>query len=131
MKRARAIYRDQNKNNSFNHEDAWATLRKHSKWDASGPAPVDITEGEHVPDEHVPAVNTEELFGLDTRPRPPGKQRLGKKTKSDTSASTGGSSSLAQFRELRLKREAAEKAFEVAKERLDGDAFGRVEISRP
>nr|GEW40742.1 mitochodrial transcription termination factor [Tanacetum cinerariifolium] len=45
-----------------------------------------------------------------------------KKTKSDTSTSTGGSSSSAQFwefmtHELRLKREAAEKAFEVAKEK--------------
>nr|GEX82342.1 hypothetical protein [Tanacetum cinerariifolium] len=51
----------------------------------------------------------------------PGKQRLGKKTKSDTSASTGGSQS-SQFgefasHELRLKREAAEKAFEASKDK--------------
>ncbi|GJZ69048.1 hypothetical protein Tco_0632598 [Tanacetum coccineum] len=103
MKRAWGIYRDENKNNAFNHEDVWAVLRKHSKWDAPDPAPVDLTEDENVPDEHVPAVNTDELFGPDARPRPPGKQRPGKKTKSDTSASTGG--------------EAAEKAFEVAKEK--------------
>nr|GEX00902.1 hypothetical protein [Tanacetum cinerariifolium] len=80
-------------------------------------APVDLTE-----DEHVPAVNTEELFGLAARPRPPGKQRPRKKIKSDTSASTGGSSSSSQFgdfmtHELRLIREAAKKAFEVAKEK--------------
>ncbi|GJV06107.1 hypothetical protein Tco_1343763 [Tanacetum coccineum] len=60
MKRARLIYRDENKNNTFNHEDAWETLRKHSKWDAPDPAPIDLTEGENVP-----AVNTEELFGPD------------------------------------------------------------------
>ncbi|GJY60406.1 hypothetical protein Tco_0903819 [Tanacetum coccineum] len=64
---------------------------EHLKWHAPDPAPVDLTEGE----EHVPAVNTDELFG--------------------------GSSS-AQFgefmtHELRLKRKAAEKAFEVAKEK--------------
>ncbi|GKA64419.1 hypothetical protein Tco_0764025 [Tanacetum coccineum] len=117
IKRARGIYRDENKNNAFNHEDAWAILRKHAKWDAPDPTPVDLTE-----DEHVPPVNTEELFGPDARPRPPGKERPGKKTKSDTSVSTGGSSSSAQFgefmsHELRLKREAAEKAFKVAKEK--------------
>ncbi|GKF15161.1 hypothetical protein Tco_0056623, partial [Tanacetum coccineum] len=73
-------------------------------------------------DEEVPVVNTDELFGPDARPRPPGKQRLRKKTKSDTSVSTGGSSSSSQFgdfmtKELRLKREAAEAAIEVAKEK--------------
>nr|GFB20916.1 hypothetical protein [Tanacetum cinerariifolium] len=116
MKRARGIYRDENKNNAFNHEDAWSILRKHAKWDAPDPAPVDLTEDENVPDEHVSAVNTDELFGPNARPRPPGKQRPGRKTRSDTSASTGGSSSSTQFgefmsHELRLKREAAEKAF--------------------
>nr|GEV05291.1 hypothetical protein [Tanacetum cinerariifolium] len=77
---------------------------------------------EDVPNEHVSAVNTDELFGPDARPRPPGKQHPEKKTKSDTSAITGGSSSSTQFgefmsHELRLKREAAEKAFEVSKEK--------------
>ncbi|GJV33401.1 hypothetical protein Tco_1393801 [Tanacetum coccineum] len=71
MKRTRGIYRDENKNNAFNPEDAWVVLRKHSKWDAPSPAPVDLTKGENVPDEHVPAVNTEELFSPDARPRPP------------------------------------------------------------
>nr|GEW66086.1 hypothetical protein [Tanacetum cinerariifolium] len=98
-------------------EDAWKLLRKHSKWDAPSPAPVDLTE-----DEEILAVNTDELFGPDARPCPPGNQRPGKKTKSDTSVSTGGSSSSSQFRdimtnELRLKRKAAEAAFEVAKEK--------------
>ncbi|GKB34438.1 hypothetical protein Tco_0879380 [Tanacetum coccineum] len=122
MKRAWGIYRDENKNNAFNHEDAWSILRNHAKWDAPDPAPVDLTEDEDVPDEYVSAVNTDELFGPDARPCPPGKQHPGEKTKFDTSASTGGSSSSTQFgefmsHELRLKREAAEKAFEVSKEK--------------
>nr|GEX26020.1 hypothetical protein [Tanacetum cinerariifolium] len=83
MKRARTIYREENKNTQFSEEDAWEILRHHLKWDA--PVPVDLTE-----DEHILAVNTDELFGPDARPRPP---------------------------ELRLKREAAEAAFEVAKEK--------------
>nr|GEW91175.1 hypothetical protein [Tanacetum cinerariifolium] len=83
MKRARSTYRDENKNTPFSQEDARKVLRAHSKWDA--PAPVDLTE-----DEHVPGVNNEELFGPDARPRPPGKQLHCKKTKSDTTASTGG-----------------------------------------
>ncbi|GKD73595.1 hypothetical protein Tco_1331877 [Tanacetum coccineum] len=117
MKRARGIYQDENKNSSFNHGKAWAVLRKHAKWDA----PVDLTKDENVPDEHIFAVNTDELFGADPRPRPPDKQRPGKKTKSDTSASTGGSHS-SQFGEfvshkLQLKREAAEKAFEASKDK--------------
>ncbi|GJT34457.1 hypothetical protein Tco_0924876 [Tanacetum coccineum] len=112
-KRTRGIYRDENKNNSFNHENAWSILRKHAKWDAPDPAPIDLTEDENVD-------LTDELFVPDARPRPPGKQRPWKKVKSDTSASTEGSSSSTQFgkfmsHELRLKREAAEKAFEVAK----------------
>nr|GEZ04074.1 hypothetical protein [Tanacetum cinerariifolium] len=49
----------------------------------------------------------------------PANNAPGKKTKSDTSTSTGGSSSSSQWeimtQELRLKREAAKKAFKVAK----------------
>ncbi|GJW46006.1 hypothetical protein Tco_0077652 [Tanacetum coccineum] len=98
-------------------EDAWELLRKHAKWDAPAPALVDLTE-----DEEIAEVNTDEPFGADARPRPSGKQRPGKKTKSDISVSTGGSNSSSQFGEimtieLRLKREAAEAAFEVAKEK--------------
>ncbi|GKE18331.1 hypothetical protein Tco_1425908 [Tanacetum coccineum] len=119
MKQARAAYRDENKNTTFAQEDAWELLRKHAKWDAPAPAPapVDLTE-----DEEIVEVNTDELFGADARPRPSGKQRPGKKTKSDTSVSTGGSNSSSQFeeimtKELRLKQEAAEATFEVAKEK--------------
>ncbi|GKA71141.1 hypothetical protein Tco_0777280 [Tanacetum coccineum] len=115
MKQARGAYHDENKNITFAQEDAWEILRKHAKWDV--PAPVDLTENEEIAE-----VNTDELFGPDARPRPPGKQLPEKKMKSDTSVSTGGSSSSSQFgdimpKELRLKREAAEAAFEVAKEK--------------
>ncbi|GJR60868.1 hypothetical protein Tco_1503030 [Tanacetum coccineum] len=116
MKQARAAYRDENKNLPFAQEDAWEVLRKHAKWDA--PAPVDLTE-----DEEIVEVNIDELFGDDAKPRPSGKQRLGKKTKSDTSVCTKGVTRLKPIwgkftaKELRLKREAAEAAFEVAKEK--------------
>ncbi|GKC58808.1 hypothetical protein Tco_1086406, partial [Tanacetum coccineum] len=64
----------------------------------------------------------EDLFSHDARPRPPGKQRPAKKSKSDATASTGGSSASTQFgelmeQELRLKREAAERAFEAQAEK--------------
>ncbi|GJT34975.1 hypothetical protein Tco_0925394 [Tanacetum coccineum] len=87
-------------------------------------SPVDLTEDENVHDEHVPApVKIDELFRADPRPRPPGKRRPGKKTKSDTSASTEGSNS-SQFgdfvsQELRLKREASERAFQASKSKDD------------
>ncbi|GJV87997.1 hypothetical protein Tco_1531935 [Tanacetum coccineum] len=62
------------------------------------------------------------LFGHDARPRPAGKPRPAKKSKSDATASTGGSSASTQFgelmeQELRLKREAAERAFEAQAEK--------------
>ncbi|GJW36529.1 hypothetical protein Tco_0059449 [Tanacetum coccineum] len=115
MKRARSTYRDEHKNTPFSQEKAWGILRSHAKWDA--PDPVDLTG-----DDQVPGVNNEELFGPDARPRPLGKQRPGQKTKSDITTSTGGSSASSQFgnfmiNELRLKREAAEKAYEVSKEK--------------
>ncbi|GJU04933.1 hypothetical protein Tco_1121363 [Tanacetum coccineum] len=83
------------------------------KWDA--PEQVDLTGD-------VPGASQEDLFGHDARPRPPGKQRPAKKSKSDATASTGGSSASAQFgelmeQELRLKREAAERAFEAQAEK--------------
>nr|GEW13930.1 hypothetical protein [Tanacetum cinerariifolium] len=117
MGRARVMYQDESRNSPFNYEKAWAILRQHAKWDAPEVAQVELTEDE-TGDFHA-TVNTDELFGADPRPRPPGKQCPRKKTKSDTSASTGGSQS-SQFgefvsHELRLKREAAEKAFEASK----------------
>nr|GEX00114.1 hypothetical protein [Tanacetum cinerariifolium] len=57
-----------------------------------------------------------------TRPHPPVNNARKKKTKYNTSVSTGGSNSSSQFgdfmaHELRLKREAAEKAFEASKDK--------------
>ncbi|GJX07621.1 hypothetical protein Tco_0195553 [Tanacetum coccineum] len=117
MQRAKATYRDENKSIPFVQEDAWEILRSHSKWDA--PEPIDLTEGD------VPGVGNKDLFGEDARPRPPGpgkSKRPAKKPKSDTTTSTGGSNSSNPFgeqmsSEFRLKREAAERAYESSRER--------------
>nr|GFA55103.1 hypothetical protein [Tanacetum cinerariifolium] len=70
----------------------------------------------------VPGATQEDLFGHDARPRLASKPRPAKKTKSDVTASTGGSNASTQFgevmeQELRLKREAAERAFEAQAEK--------------
>ncbi|GKA26192.1 glutathione S-transferase T3-like protein [Tanacetum coccineum] len=113
LKRAQSIYRDEHRGVAFFQEDAWAVLRFHPKWDA--PEQVDLTGV-------VPGASQEDLFGHDARPRPPDKQWPAKKSKSDATASTDGSSASAQFgelmeQELRLKREAAERAFEAQAEK--------------
>nr|GEV70741.1 gibberellin 2-beta-dioxygenase 8 [Tanacetum cinerariifolium] len=113
LKRAQSIYRDEHKGVAFCQEDAWAILKFHPKWDA--PEQVDLTGDVH-------GATQENLFGHDARPRPTGKPRPAKKTKSDATASTGGSSASTQFgelmeHELRLKREAAEGAFEAQAEK--------------
>nr|GEV67661.1 hypothetical protein [Tanacetum cinerariifolium] len=109
MRRAQSIYRDEHKGVLFSQEDGWAILKFHPKWDA--PEQVDLTGG-------VPGATQEDLFGHDARPRPADKPRPAKKTKSDATTSTGESSASTQFeelmeQELRLKREAAERAFEA------------------
>ncbi|GJZ70032.1 U-box domain-containing protein 4-like protein [Tanacetum coccineum] len=111
--KAQSIYRDEHKGVLFSQVYAWAILRFHPKWDA--PEQVDLTGD-------VPGASQEDLFGHDARPRPAGKPRPAKKTKSDATASTGGSSASTQFgelmeQELRLKREAAERAFEAQAEK--------------
>nr|GEW17690.1 hypothetical protein [Tanacetum cinerariifolium] len=98
---------------SFSQEDAWAILKFHPKWDAL--EQVDLTED-------VRGATQEDLFGHDARPRPAGKPRPAKKTKSDATASIGGSSASTQFRELMehelsLKWKAAERAFEAQAEK--------------
>ncbi|GJY59566.1 hypothetical protein Tco_0459458 [Tanacetum coccineum] len=112
LKRAQSIYRDEHKGVAFS-QDAWAVLRFHPKWDA--PEQVDLTGD-------VPGATQEDLFGHDARPRPVGKPRPAKKTKSDATASTSGSSASTQFGELmkqefRLKWEATERAFEAQEEK--------------
>nr|GFC83259.1 hypothetical protein [Tanacetum cinerariifolium] len=113
MKRAQSIYRDEHKGVAFCQEAAWAILKFHPKWDA--PEQVDLTGD-------VLGATQEDLFGHDARPRPTGKPRLAKKIKSDATASTGGSCASTQFgelmeKELRLKHEAAERAFEAQAEK--------------
>nr|GEU62350.1 hypothetical protein [Tanacetum cinerariifolium] len=98
---------------AFCQEDDWAILKFHPKWDA--PEQVDLTGD-------VPGAAQEDLFGHDARSRSVGKPRPAKKTKSDATASTDGSSASTQFgelmeQELRLKREAAERAFEAQAEK--------------
>nr|GFA68833.1 hypothetical protein [Tanacetum cinerariifolium] len=87
LKRAQSIYRDEYKGVAFCQQDAWAILKFHPKWDA--PEQVDLT---------------------------------GDETKSDATTSTGGSNASTQFgevmeQELRMKREAAERAFEAQAEK--------------
>nr|GEY65311.1 hypothetical protein [Tanacetum cinerariifolium] len=99
MKRAQSIYRDEHKGVSFSQEDAWPILKFHPKWYA--PEQVDLTGD-------VPGATQKDLFGHDARPRPTGKPRPVKKTKSDATTSTGRSSASTQFgelmeQELRLK----------------------------
>nr|GEZ19256.1 glutathione S-transferase T3-like [Tanacetum cinerariifolium] len=113
LKRAQSIYRDEHKGVAFCQEDALAILKFHPKWDA--PEQVNLTGD-------VPGATQEDFFGHDARARLAGKPRSAKKTKSDATASTGGSSASIQFgelmkQELRLKREAAERAFEAQAEK--------------
>nr|GEZ08829.1 BRCA1-A complex subunit BRE [Tanacetum cinerariifolium] len=79
--------------------------------------PVDLTGGEQVPRE-----GHEELFGEDARPRPlgPDKARPLKKSKPETTTSTGESNLSNPFgehmsTEFHLKREATESAYESSK----------------
>nr|GEV88522.1 glutathione S-transferase T3-like [Tanacetum cinerariifolium] len=113
MKRAQSIYRNEHKAISVSQEDAWAILKFHPKWDA--PEQANLTGD-------VPGATQEDLFGHDARSSPAGKPQPAKKTNSDATASTGGSSASTQFgelmeQELRLKREAAEGAFEAQAEK--------------
>ncbi|GKB65701.1 hypothetical protein Tco_0921887 [Tanacetum coccineum] len=57
---------------------------------------------------------TNEIFGPDTRPRPAGKTRPAKKTKSETTRSSGGSAS-GSSEDLRRKLQAGTSAYEAKK----------------
>nr|GEX02324.1 glutathione S-transferase T3-like [Tanacetum cinerariifolium] len=113
LKRAQSIYRDKHKGVAFCQHDAWTILKFHPKWDV--PEQVDLTGD-------VPGGTQEDLFGHDARPRPAGKPRPAKKTKSDATASTDVSNASTQFgevmeQELCIKREAAKRAFEAQAEK--------------
>ena len=122
MRNARKMYRYEHKGMPFTQEDAWLILKKCPKWDA--PAPIDLTGD-------VPGQSNQELFGDDVRPRPAGKPRNSKKQKSDTSTSTGGSASSnleSMTNELRLRREAAQMAYDAA--RMKDETTTRLEEFR-
>ncbi|GKC34941.1 hypothetical protein Tco_1047325 [Tanacetum coccineum] len=71
---AKSNFSAQSKGRKFFLEHAWRVLKTHPKWDA--PEPLDA-------DGHT------ELFDRDERPRPAVKPRPAKKTKSETTESTG------------------------------------------
>ncbi|GJS28726.1 hypothetical protein Tco_0489346 [Tanacetum coccineum] len=97
------------------------------KWDA--PEQVDLTGD-------VPGASQEDLFGHDARPRPPGKPRPAKKSKSDATASTGGSSASAIWGGANgagsfVEREAQRKGFRSSKPKKTAtNAVGGVEVSK-
>ncbi|GJR80319.1 hypothetical protein Tco_0151104 [Tanacetum coccineum] len=99
-----AIAAQQLKGRKFQLEHCWRILKGHSKWDA--PKPLDT-------EDHT------EIFGPDVRPRPAGKTRLAKKTKSETTRSSGGSASgsLSDYvsEDLRRKLQAGTSVYEAKK----------------
>nr|GEU37699.1 hypothetical protein [Tanacetum cinerariifolium] len=96
----------QTKGRKFQLKHAWRILKGHSKWDA--PKPLDT-------EDHT------EIFGPDVRPRPAGKTRPAKKTKSKTTGSSGGSASGslsdAVSEDLKGKLQARTSAYEAKKEK--------------
>ncbi|GJS01328.1 hypothetical protein Tco_0317836 [Tanacetum coccineum] len=60
------------------NEHGWRVLKKHPKWDTA---------------DHFDSEDHTEIFDPDARPRPPGKTRPAKKTKSETTESSAGSGS--------------------------------------
>ncbi|GKB72618.1 hypothetical protein Tco_0934030 [Tanacetum coccineum] len=94
----------QPKGRKFQLEHCWRILRGHPKWDA--PTPLDT-------EDHT------EIFGADVRPRPAGKTRPAKKTKSETTGSSGGSASgsISDYvsEDLRRKLQAGTSAYEAKK----------------
>ncbi|GJZ82494.1 hypothetical protein Tco_0647667 [Tanacetum coccineum] len=78
LEAAKAEYSACNKGGKFAYEHGWRVLKKHPKWDAA---------------DHFDSEDHTEIFGPDARPRPPGKTRPAKKTKSETTESSAGSGS--------------------------------------
>nr|GFA38913.1 hypothetical protein [Tanacetum cinerariifolium] len=96
----------QPKGRKFMLEHAWHILKSHSKWDT--PKPLET-------DDHT------KIFGSDVRPRPAGKTRSAKKTKSEMTGSSSGSASGSIFdyvsEELRRTLQAGTSAYEAKKEK--------------
>ncbi|GKA38787.1 hypothetical protein Tco_0731338 [Tanacetum coccineum] len=96
----------QPKGRKFMLEHAWRILKGHSKWDASKP----LETKDHT-----------EIFGPDVRPHLAGKPSPAKKTKSETTESSGGSASRSisdsVSDELRRKLHAGTSAYEANKQK--------------
>ncbi|GJZ32111.1 hypothetical protein Tco_0577547 [Tanacetum coccineum] len=97
----------QPKGRKFMLEFAWRVLKSHSKWDALKPLDTE---------DHT------EILGPDVRPRPADNTRPAKKTKSETTGSSGGSASDASgsisdfvYEDLRRKLQAGTSAYEAKK----------------
>ncbi|GKC93910.1 hypothetical protein Tco_1159352 [Tanacetum coccineum] len=67
-----------NKGGNLLTDQGEVELKKHPKWDAA---------------DHFDSEDHTKIFGPDARPRPPGKTRPAKKTKSETTKSSAGSGS--------------------------------------
>ncbi|GJZ69687.1 glutathione S-transferase T3-like protein [Tanacetum coccineum] len=104
LEAAKAEYSACNKGKKFAYEHGWRVLKKHPKWDAAY---------------HFDSEDHTEIFGPDARPRPPGKTRPAKKTKSETTESSAGSGSGSMKdvlnEELRQKIQAGKSAYEAKK----------------
>ncbi|GJU32201.1 hypothetical protein Tco_1175790 [Tanacetum coccineum] len=104
LEAAKAEYSTCNKGKNFAYEHGWRVLKKHPKWDTA---------------DHFDSEDHTEIFGPDARPRPPGKTRPAKKTKSKTSESSAGSGSGSMKdvlnEELRQKIQAGKSAYEAKK----------------
>ncbi|GJS87020.1 reverse transcriptase domain-containing protein [Tanacetum coccineum] len=94
----------QPKGRKFQLEHCWRILKGHSKWDASKPLDME---------------DHSEIFGPDARPRPAGKTQPAKKTKFETTGSSGGSVSGSLYdyvsEDLRRKLQAETSAYEAKK----------------
>ncbi|GJW25052.1 hypothetical protein Tco_0038863 [Tanacetum coccineum] len=103
---AKTTFIAQSKGRTFLLKHALHILKNHSKYDV--PKPLDVND-------HT------KIFGPDARPRPAGKTRPTKKTKSETTESSGGSASGSisdsLSEDLRRKLQAASFAYEAKKEK--------------
>nr|GEV88679.1 hypothetical protein [Tanacetum cinerariifolium] len=96
----------QPKGRKFQLEHAWRILKGHSKWDPPKPLYME----DHTKN-----------FGPDVRPRPAGKTRPAKNTKSETTVRNGGSASGSLYdfvtKNLRRKLQAGTSAYVAKKEK--------------
>ncbi|GJT39354.1 hypothetical protein Tco_0939219 [Tanacetum coccineum] len=103
---AKTNFMAQSNGRKFLLEHAWRILKNHSKWDASKPLDTD---------DHT------KIFKPDVRPRPALKTRPAKKTKSETTGSSGGSASGSisdsLSEDLRRKLQAGSSEYEAKKEK--------------